>query len=105
MATISGVQDLACVPFSLVGLLTTNVASLVSVRAYDLMHKALWRALSLGGQAVADRALANSLRGKLDQYVKVKTAELDAENKVLDSKYRRQTLKLDQARAKTIDPA
>ena len=68
------------VSFSLVGLLASNVASLVSAGAHDWMHNALWRVLSIGGQAVADRALANSPKAKLDETVKVKTADLDAKN-------------------------
>lgn len=70
------------VAFSLVGLLASNVASVVSVSAHDWMHNALWRVLSIGGQAVADRALANSPKSKLDQTVKAKTAELDTKNKL-----------------------
>jgi hypothetical protein len=70
------------VAFSLVGLLASNVANLVSASAHDWMHNALWRVLSIGGQAMADRALANSPKSKLDQAVKAKTAELDAKNKL-----------------------
>jgi hypothetical protein len=70
------------VSFSLVGLLVSNVASLVSASAHDWMHNALWRVLSIGGQAVADRALANSPKVKLDQTVKAKTADLDAKNRL-----------------------
>jgi hypothetical protein len=70
------------VSFSLVGLLASNVASLVSAGAHDWMHNALWRVLSIGGQAVADRALANSPKAKLDETVKVKTADLDAKNRL-----------------------
>ena len=70
------------VSFSLVGLLVSNVASLVSAGAHDWMHNALWRVLSIGGQAVADRALANSPKAKLDQTVKAKTADLDAKNRL-----------------------
>jgi len=69
------------VAFSLVSLLASNVASLVSASAHDWMHNALWRVLSIGGQAVADRALANSPKVKLDETVKAKTAELDAKHK------------------------
>jgi hypothetical protein len=70
------------VTFSLIGLLASNVASLVSASAHDWMHNALWRVLSIGGQAVADRALANSPKVKLDQTVKAKTADLDAKNRL-----------------------
>lgn len=70
------------VSFSLVGLLASNVASLVSASAHDWMHNALWRVLSIGGQAVADRALANSPKAKLDETVRVKTADLDTKNRL-----------------------
>lgn len=70
------------VSFSLVGLLASNVASLVSASAHDWMHNALWRVLSIGGQTVADRALTNSPKVKLDQTVKAKTADLDAKNRL-----------------------
>ena len=68
------------VSFSLVCLLASNVATLVSASAHDWMHNALWRVLSMGGQAVADRVMANSSKVKLDQTVKAKTADLDAKN-------------------------
>ena len=67
---------------SLVGLLVSNVASLVSVSAHDWMHNALWRVLSIGDQAVADRALANSPKAKLEDTVKKRTAELAAKNRL-----------------------
>lgn len=68
---------------SLVGLLASNVASLVSTDAHEWMHNALWRTLLIGGQVVADRVMANSPKAQLAQTVKVKTAELDATNKHL----------------------
>ncbi|MEY3610864.1 MAG: hypothetical protein RJB14_586 [Pseudomonadota bacterium] len=71
------------VALSLVGLLGSNLASLVSASAHDWMHNALWRVLSIGGQAVADRALSKSPKSTLDQSVKAKTADLDARNKHL----------------------
>ena len=61
------------VSFSLVGLLASNVASLVSAGAHDWMHNALWRVLSIGGQAVADRALANSPKAKVEATINVPT--------------------------------
>ncbi|OYU11941.1 MAG: hypothetical protein CFE38_09050 [Comamonadaceae bacterium PBBC1] len=70
------------VSFTLVGLLASNVASLVSVSAHDWMHSALWQVLSIGDQAVADRALANSPKAKLEDTVKKRTAELDAKNRL-----------------------
>ena len=69
---------------SLAGLLATNIATLMSASAHDWMHSALWRVFSIiGDQASADRALANSLKGRLEQIVKEKTADLDAKNKHL----------------------
>lgn len=67
---------------SMAGLITSNVASLVSASAHDWMHNALRSVLSIGGQAVADRALANSPKAKVDQTVKAKTADLDAKNRL-----------------------
>lgn len=81
------------VAFSLVGLLVSNVASLVSASAHDWMHNTLWRVLSIGGQAVADRALENSPKSKLDRTIKAKTAELDAKNKL-------QTMELEDVQVK-----
>lgn len=70
------------VSLSLVGLLASNVASLVSAGAHDWMHNALWRVLSIGGQSVADRVLANSPKARVEQAVKVRTADLDAKNRL-----------------------
>ena len=67
---------------AMAGLITSNVASLVSASAHDWMHNALRSVLSIGGQAVADRALANSPKAKMDQTVKAKTADLDAKNRL-----------------------
>jgi hypothetical protein len=76
------------VTFSLASLLVSNVVSLVSASAHDWMHDALWRVLSIGGQAVADRALANSPKGK--------SASLEARAKELNLLNRNQTIELDQ---------
>lgn len=67
---------------SFAGLLVTNIATLTSATAHDWMHNALWRVLSIGGQAVADRVLANSPKANLDQTLKAKTADLDAKNRL-----------------------
>lgn len=67
---------------SMAGLITSNLASLVSASAHDWMHNALRSVLSIGGQAVVDRALANSPKAKVDQTVKAKTADLDAKNRL-----------------------
>lgn len=71
------------VSFTLVGLLASNVASLVSVSAHDWMHNALWRVLSIRGQSVADRALANSPKVKLEEEVERRTTILKAKNEEL----------------------
>lgn len=88
------------VSFSLVGLLASNVVTLVSVSAHDWMHNALWRVLSIGGQAVADRALANSPKARVEQTVKSKTADLEARNKQLKTNAEIQAKELDAVNAK-----
>jgi hypothetical protein len=60
----------------------------------------LWRTLSIVGQAVADRALANSPNGRLDQAVKVKTTELETKNKQLAAIHEIQTKELEAVHAK-----
>ena len=85
---------------SFAGLLATNIATLASATAHDWMHNALWRVLSIGGQAVADRALANSPNGRLDQAVKVKTTELETKNKQLAATHEIQTKELEAVHAK-----
>lgn len=85
---------------SFAGLLVTNIATLASATAHDWMHNALWRVLSIGGQAVADRALANSPYGRLDQAVKVKTTELETKNKQLAATHEIQTKELEAVHAK-----
>lgn len=89
------------VTLSLVSLLASNVATLVSASAHDWMHNALWRVLSIGGQAAADRVLAHSPKKMLDQTVKVKTAELNAENKRLAFTNDIQAKELEVARVKS----
>lgn len=85
---------------SFTGLLVTNIATLVSATAHDWMHNALWRVLSIGGQVVADRVLANSPKSRLDQTVKLKTTELEAKNKQLVATHEIQTKELEVAHAK-----
>lgn len=67
------------VSFTLVGLLASNVASLVSVSAHDWMHNALWRVLSIGRQTVADLAMANSPKVKWAADLETKNRELAKE--------------------------
>lgn len=71
------------VSFAFVGLLASNVASLVSVSAHDWMHNALWQVLSIRGQSVADLAMENSPKAKLEDTVKIRTAHLEIRNKEL----------------------
>lgn len=87
--------------FSLAGLLATNIATLVSASAHDWMHSALLRVLSIGGQTVVDRALANSSKGRLEHTVKLKTAELETKNKHLSASYEIQTEELEAAHIKS----
>jgi hypothetical protein len=86
---------------SMVGMLASNVASLVSASAHDWMHNAMWRVLSIAGHAVADRALAHSPKSKLEQDVKMKTADLDTRNKQLTVANELQAKQLDAAHAKS----
>lgn len=71
------------VTFSMVGMFATNVASLVSDVAHNWMHNAIWNVLSIGSPDVANRALANGPRSKLDEKVRLRTADLEASNKRL----------------------
>ena len=89
------------VSLSLVGLLASNLASLVSASAHDWMHNALWRVLSIGGQAAADRALANSPKSKLEDTVRKRTADLDAKNKHLVISHEIQSKELEASRVKS----
>ena len=71
------------VSVSMVALLASNVASLVSSNAHDFMHSALLRVLLIGGQPFADHVLKESLKARLGQDIKDKTAEFDLKNKRL----------------------
>jgi len=86
---------------SLTGLLATNIAALVSASAHDWMHNALLRVLSIGGQTVVDRALANSSKGRLEQAVKLKTVELETKNKHLAASHEIQTKELEAVHVKS----
>lgn len=87
--------------FSLTGLVASNIASVVSASAHDWMHSAIWRVASLGGEAVADRVVANGPKGKLNQSVKERTAELESRNKQLSSAHELQARQVDAAHAQT----
>jgi hypothetical protein len=72
------------VSFSIVGLLTTNIATLVDTTAHDLMHRALWNVLSIGGDVLAAKAMINSPKANTDKKLKIQAADLEAKNKQLD---------------------
>ena len=82
--------------FSLVALLASNVASLVSAGAHDLMHSALLRVLLIGGQPFAEQLLKESPKAKLGQAIKDKTADFDAKNKRLAATNELQAKQLDE---------
>ena len=71
------------VSLSIVGLLTTNIATLVNSTAHDWMHRALWSVLAIGGDVLAAKAMINSPKAKADQKVKAQAADLEAKNKQL----------------------
>ena len=73
------------VTFSIVGLLFTNVATVVNSNAHDWMYRFLWSAFSIGGELLANRAMVDSPKVKADQKLKNQTAELEAKNKNLNA--------------------
>jgi hypothetical protein len=81
------------VAFSFVGLLASNVASLVSASAHDWMYSALSRVLSIPDQSFAHRVLANSTNAK--------TKDLEKQNKILDANNRLQARELDAAKVRS----
>lgn len=77
------------------GLLITNVATLVNVRAHDWLHFALWKTLAVAGDELADRLMRNSSQAKIEEKVKSRTAELHAHNLELSELNRRLDKQLD----------
>ena len=71
------------VAVTIVGLLATNIASLVSSSAHDFFHSMIWRMLAIGGAAFADNAMSKSPKKIVDQKVKAQTIDLDSKNKQL----------------------
>jgi hypothetical protein len=71
------------VSLSIVGLFTTNIATLVNSTAHDWMHRALWSVLAIGGDVLAAKAMINSPKAKADQKLKTQAADLEAKNKQL----------------------
>ena len=81
---------------SMVALLASNAASLVSSGAHDLMHSALLRVLLIGGQPFAEQLLKESPMAKLGQDIKDKTADFDVKNKRLAATNELQAKQLDE---------
>lgn len=71
------------VTVTIVGLLATNIASLVSSSAHDFFHSIIWRMLAIGGAAFADNAMSKSPKKIVDKKVKAQTADLDTKNRQL----------------------
>lgn len=71
------------VALSIVGLVATNVATLVNSSVHDFFHSMIWRVLSIGGAAFADNAMSKSPQKIVDQKVKAQTTDLDTKNKQL----------------------
>lgn len=94
--SFSGIK-LLLVTFSLVGMLFSNLATLLSDRYFDLMQMGLRKALLIGGETFADRALKNSPKADIDQKIKSKTAQLEADNKTLTDSNKRLKTDLDAA--------
>ena len=84
------------VVFSMVALLASNVASLVSATAHDWMHSALARVLATGGQPFADRVLRDSPKARIEQTVRVRTHDLETRNRHLTVAYQYQARQLEQ---------
>jgi len=89
------------VSLAFVGLLASNLASLMSASAHDWMHNALWRVLSIGGHAEATDVLSKSPKAKLEEEVKRRTADLETRNKVLAATNELQAKELDATLAKS----
>jgi hypothetical protein len=71
------------VTVSIVGLIATNIATVVNSTAHDLLYRALWSALAIGGDVLAAKAMMNSPKAKTEQKIKAQTAQLEAKNKQL----------------------
>lgn len=82
--------------FSMLGLLASNVASLVSASAHDWMHSALARVLAIGGAPLADRALSDSPKARTEQTVRARTQDLETRNRHLTEAYQDQARQLEQ---------
>lgn len=80
--SFAGIKSLMVI-FSLVGMLFSNIATLMSDKYFDLMQMGLRKALLIAGEPFADRALKHSPKADIDQKIKTKTAQLDADNKAL----------------------
>ena len=94
-ATVLAFKSLL-VTVSLVGLLATNVATVVNSTAHNWMHRFLWTALSIGGDLFANKAMSDSPKMKADQKLKTQTADLEAKNNQLVSANANQAKQLDE---------
>ena len=93
------------VTFSIVALLASNVASLVSAGAHDLMHSALLRVLLIGGQPFAEKLLKESPKARLGQDIKDKTADFEIKNKRLAATNELQAKQLDEVNVRNTQLA
>ena len=71
------------VGLSIVVLVATNLATLVSSPVHDFFHSMIWRMLAIGSAAFADNAMSKSPKKIVDQKVKAQTTDLDSKNKQL----------------------
>lgn len=72
------------VSISIVGLVLTNIATVVNSTAHDFLYRALSSALAIGGDALVAKALMNSPRAKTEQKIKTQAAQIEAKNKQLN---------------------
>jgi len=89
------VIKLGLMAFFLVGLVATNIATLVSDSFHDLMYTGLRKALLIGGEVFADKMLKNSPKARLSKKIGVETNRLDSENKLLESSNKKLKSELD----------
>lgn len=102
LAKIRSIKSLL-VSLSIVGLLATNIASLVSSSAHDLFHSMIWRMLAIGGAAFADNAMSKSPQKIVDQKVKAQTTDLDSKNKQLLADNSAKSKQLEDFKTQTAD--
>lgn len=91
------------VTFTIVGLLATNIASLVSSSAHDFFHSMIWRMLAIGGAAFADNAMSKSPKKIVDQKVKAQTTDLESKNKQLIADNSNKSRQIEDFKTQTAD--